>query len=59
MGSWLSNLPNLNIFGKSTFKSNCCNKNQDISFSYTTCIYCHGSGKLFLKSLEHNNIYAN
>ena len=55
MGNLLSQLPSINIFGRSTFQSNCCNKNE-ISSSYTKYIHCKGSGKLFINSFINNDI---
>lgn len=58
MGNWLSRFPNFNLFKGANIKSSCCNNTQEISF--TECIHCRGSGKLFIKPFErsilHNNI---
>lgn len=53
MGSWLTSLisPLKNI----KIESNCCNKNE-ISASFTKCIRCHGSGKIYIKSFIEQNI---
>jgi len=56
MGNLWSSLPNFNIFNSSNIKSSCCNKIEDISISYTKCCNCKGSGKIYIKSLEYNNI---
>jgi hypothetical protein len=61
MGGWLSKvIPDLGFFKNSTIKSNCCNNTQEVSF--TECVHCRGSGKLFIKPFEksilHNNIDA-
>lgn len=57
MGTLLGKLiPDLGFFKNATINSNCCNKNQETSFSYVRCINCGGSGKIFIKSLDHNNI---
>ena len=54
MGSWFAKLPSFNIFKGAKINSSCCNNTQEIS--YTKCIHCKGSGKLFINSFVNNNI---
>jgi len=54
MGSIWSHLPKFHFFERNLFQSNCCNKTEEFSISYTKCIHCRGSGKIFIKSLENN-----
>ena len=60
MGNWFSQLPSLNLFKGAKIYSSCFNNTQEISF--TECIHCKGSEKLFVKPFEssilHNNIHA-
>ena len=40
MGSWISKvIPDLGFFKNANIKSNCCNKTNDVSYSYTKCIH--------------------
>ncbi len=58
MGSWLSKvMPDLGFFKNATINSNCCNKT-GAEYSYTNCIHCRGSGRLYIKSFEEQNIDA-